>query len=171
VNKNTEKVVEIEKSIQFHSDEVSALRETQKQDIQTLQQSLKEQAEELDRKFLLLEKHDRKYNSLFYGFEEHKGENVYEIIRESCINDLELDEERVRNMYFAHGHRVPSKEAGPNPIIVKFTSHEDKEMIMSQAYKLAGKQKRILTDLPVIMKKERARIAKEAYNIRKSEAL
>ena len=62
--------------------------------------------EELDKKLLLLEKHERKYNLIFYGFEEESGENVHETLRESFMNDLMIDEERVRIMYFANGHRL-----------------------------------------------------------------
>ena len=40
-------------------------------------------------------------------------------------------------------------------------------MLMANAYKLAGSRRRTLPDLPVAMKKERGRLAKEAYRIRK----
>lgn len=54
---------------------------------------------------------------------------------------------------------------------MRFCHYEDREIIMSNAYKLAGTGKRIMTDLPVIMKDERARLAKEAYGIRNNENL
>ena len=41
----------------------------------------------------------------------------------------------------------------------------------SRAYKLAGSRRRILSDLPVDMKKERGRLAKAAYDIRQNEKL
>ena len=77
----------------------------------------------------MLEKHDRKYNLIFYGFREEAKEDV---LRESFVNDLDLDEERVRNMYFSNGHRIPQKSPGPKPIIFRFTSFEDRELILHQ---------------------------------------
>ena len=38
-------------------------------------------------------------------------------------------------MYFAAGHWVPSKAAGPNPIIIRCTSLEDSELILSESKK------------------------------------
>ena len=43
--------------------------------------------------------------------------------------------------------------------------------MLANAHKLAGSKRRILPDLPVVMKKERGRLAKEAYQIRKTEKL
>ena len=42
-------------------------------------------------------------------------------------------------------------------------------MVLSNSYRLAGTKKRILIDLPLEMKQERARLAKEAFNIRRTE--
>ena len=53
---------------------------------------------------------------------------MYNVVRQSLITDLKLEEERVRNMYFAAGHRVPTKAAGPKPIIIRSTSLEDREL-------------------------------------------
>ena len=126
---------------------------------------------ELDVKLQLLEKQDRKYNLLFYGFHEVAGENVFGVIRNSLINDLHLDEERVRNMYFAAGHRIPTKSPGPQPIILRCTSIADRELILSAAKNYKGLKKRVLIDLPQGMKNERSRIATAAYHIRKNEEM
>lgn len=42
---------------------------------------------------------------------------------------------------------------------------------MSNAPKLAGSRRRILSDLPVKMKEQRGKLAKEAYKIRHEEEL
>ena len=73
-------------------------------------------------------------------------------------------------MYTADGHGMKTEQR-PTPFINCFTSYEDWELVLSQAYKLGGKQKRITTDLPVTMKKERGRLIREAYRIRKEEKL
>lgn len=72
-----------------------------------MQTDLNSKVAEMDKKLKLLEKHDRRYNLLFYGFTEEYNENVHETIRESFIQDLKIDEERVRNMYFANDDRMP----------------------------------------------------------------
>ena len=59
----------------------------------------------------------------------------------------------------------------PKPIILRFASYADREMVLSNAYKLAGSKWRIVNDLPVIMKLKRKRLSNEAYKIRKSENL
>ena len=74
-------------------------------------------------------------------------------------------------MCFMNGHRYPSRGAGPNPIILHFTSFDDRELVSSHAKNLLNTKKRILTDLPVSMKKKRDRIAKLAYEIRQTENL
>ena len=78
-----------------------------------MQTELNSKMVEMDKKLKLLEKHDQKYNLLFYGFTEEYNENIHETMRESFTQDLKIDKERVRNMYFAHGHRMPSKNPGP----------------------------------------------------------
>ena len=119
-----------------------------------------------------MEKHDRKYNLLFYGFKEERNENIFANMRQVFVHDLGIDPYTVDSMYFVHGHRLPSENAeGPKPIIIRFSHFGDRELVLSMAYKLAGTRRRILSDLPVSMKKERRRIAKEAYYIRKNEKL
>lgn len=132
-------------------------------------EELKEQMRELDNKLVLLEKYDRKYNLLFYGFTEEADEDVFDILKESFITELKVDEERARNMYFSNGHRFPSKAPGTKPIILRFTSFEDRELVLSSAHQYAGKKKRVLVDLPAEMQQERSRLSKKAFEIRKKE--
>ena len=177
-----ETVTDMEKSVQDNSDRMSDIEKKQKEIISDIEKGQKDKLQaakneldgkikELDKKLMLLEKQDRKYNLLFYGFEEVAGEDVYKTVRQSLIHDLELDEERVRNMYFAAGHRVPTKAPGPKPIIVRCTSLEDRELILSESNKYGGKKKRVVVDLPKSMKEERSRLAKIAYEIRKAEEI
>lgn len=127
---------------------------------------------EISQKLLLMEKQDRKYNLLVYGIPEEAEEDVCAKMRELFVNDLEISQRRVNAMYFAHGHRLPSKsKTGPKPIIIRFTSFGDRDLVLSKAPKLAGSKRRIVTDLPVVMKEERGKLAKEAYRIREDEKL
>lgn len=180
VNTMKETVFEMEKSVQDNSDRMFEIEKNQKkmekdQDtkiktaLDATKAELDEKIEKLDVKLKLLEKQDRKYNLLFYGFPEEGGENVYDVIRQSLITELKLDEERVNNMYFAAGHRVPSKAAGPKPIIIRCTSLEDRELILSESKNYGGLKKRVVVDWPQEMKEERGRLSKLAYEIRKSE--
>lgn len=98
----------------------------QEEKLNTVTQDLNTKLSNLDNKLKLIEKHDRNYNLLFYGFPEDRGENVYDMLRESFISDLQIEEERVRTMYFSNGHRFSSKGQGPKPIILRFTSPDDK---------------------------------------------
>ena len=85
---------------------------------------------ELDKKVKLPEKQDRKYNVLFYGTEEEAHENIYDTFGDSLMKDLGVDVERERTMYLAHGHRLLFSSPGPKPIILRFTSFADRELIL-----------------------------------------
>ena len=169
VDTMNETVKEMEKSVQNNSDKMDDLVKDQEGKIKAACTVLDDKLKELDNKLMLLEKQDRKYNLLFYGFQEEAGEDVFSVIRQSLILDLKLDEERVRNMYFAAGHRVPTKGSGPKPIIIRCTSLVDRELILSESKHYGGKRKRVVIDLPKTMKEERSALAKKAYEIRHSE--
>ena len=98
VNSMKETVSAVEKSIQDTSDRMTDLENSQEEKIKAATEKLDEKILVLDTKLKLLEKQDRKYNLLFYGFPEESGENVYKIIRQSLITELKLEEENVRNM-------------------------------------------------------------------------
>lgn len=166
------KVLEIENSLEFQSKEQKDHEKKQDEKLDKVEKDLDKKIKDLDAKLMLLEKHDRKYNLLFYGIKEDHNENIYEKVRELFLTDLEMEEEKVQSMYFAHAHRLPSNSReGPRPLIVRFTSFEERESVLAHAPKLAGTRRRIVSDLPVPMKKERARLAKQAYDIRKKEGL
>lgn len=180
MTKVKETISNVEDSLDFQDGQIKTLKEDQKNQIKTMKEdreaeiaaasaALDLKLNKLDIKLKLLEKQDRKYNLLFYGFEEEEGENVFAKLRDSFINELNLDEERVRSMYFAAGHRIPTKGSGPKPIILRCTSIADRELILSEAKNYGGLKKRVLIDLPQSMKDERSRLANAAYDIRKKE--
>ena len=159
----SEQVDGIEKSLEFHVTK-----------IEEVDRKLDEKKQELENKKLLtLEKHDRKYNLIFNGIEEEVKERLYDKMRHFFCDDLKIERSRALEIQFVNGHRllVDAKHTGPKPIIMRFACYEHRELVLSQAFKLAGSGKTILTDLPVPMKKERQRLAKTAYGIRKGEKL
>ena len=163
-------VDDVEHSIEFHAGKVDTIENKQEQKMEELKKELDEKIEILN-KILTIEKHERKYNLIFHGIEEDRKENLYDKMREFFVTQLKIEQERVNQIHFSNGHRLQTRNTGPKPIIMRFCHYEDREIIMSNAYKLAGTGKRIMTDLPLIMKDERARLAKEAYGIRNNENL
>lgn len=132
-----------------------------------------EKINDLDKKLLQLEKHDRKHNLIFHGIDEEKNEKIYDKMRNYFVQSLHLDAEKARHIYFSNGHRLPvdAKFTGQKPVIMRFTNYEDRELVLAQAFNLAGSGISILTDLPVVMQKERQRLAKVDYSIRQNEKL
>ena len=158
---------EIEKGLEFQSEIISKHKREQEDNLTKMQNEMDLKIKELNEKLLLLEKHDRKYNLLFYGIPEERGEDLFEKMRQLFLDVLDISASRVDGMFFMNGHRLPSEPAsGPRPVLIKFCSFEDREIVLSKAYR-----RRILTDLPVVMKRERGRLAKQAYKIRQDEKL
>ena len=165
-------VEEIEKCLEFQSEIISKHKREQEDNLTKMQNEMDLKIKELNEKLLLLEKHDRKYNLLFYGIPEERGEYLFEKMRQLFLDVLDISVSRADGMFFMNGHRLPSEPAsGPRPVLIKFCSFEDREIVLSNTYKLAGIRRRILTDLPVVMKRERGRLAKQAYKIRQDEKL
>ena len=54
---------------------------------------------------------------------------------------------------------------------MRFSSYDDRELVLLHAFKLANEEKSIQSDLPVILKKERQRLAGITYTIRNEEKL
>ena len=165
------KVTEIEKSIEFNSKTCEDKAVAQTDSLNKVKAELEGKVQELENKLLLQEKQDRKYNLLFYGITEEPNEDIEDKLKNIFLKDLKLDYGRVSNMYFAHGHRIPTKSPGPKPIILRFAQYSDRDLMLSNAYKLAGSKRRIIADWPVQMKNERGRLSKIAYRIRKNELL
>lgn len=165
------KVNDMEDTIEFNSGLCKERDEEQTVSLKTIKAELETKVKELEDKLLLQEKQDRKYNLLFYGIPEEQDENLDDKLKTLFLDDLGLEFDRVNNMYFVHSHRMPSKSPGPKPIILRFCQYQDRDLVLSKSYKLAGSKRRIISDLPVIMKAERARLAKIAYKVRKDEKL
>lgn len=178
IHGNTSDIVSINRALEDHehtmeftASKIKESGEKHRREMKKLEKSINERIKQLDQKLMLLEKHDRKYNLLFYGIPEENGEKLYDKMRRFFVTDLGIEEEKAQLIHFVNGHRYPTKSDGPNPIILRFTSWDDRELVLSHANHLVNTRKRILTDLPVAMKLERDRIAKASYKIRKEESL
>ena len=165
------KVSDIIKSVEFSSKTCEEKDKKQTAALREMKEELECKVKALENKLLLQEKHDRKYNLLFYGIPEEQNEDIEDKLKNLFVDDLKLDYTRVNNMYFAHGHRIPSKTPGPKPIILRFSQYSDRDLVLSNAYQLAGSRRRIIADWPVQMKNERGRLSKVAFQIRKDEKL
>ncbi|CAG2220278.1 unnamed protein product [Mytilus edulis] len=130
----------------------------------------------LKEKQLLLEKHDRKYNALVYGMPEKSDENIWKVIDDLMINYLKMEKPKAESFPFANAHRIPARQNSgekklPNQIISRFIHYADKELFLSHGSHLAGKNIRIVDDLPPCMKDARNELAKIAYKIRSDDNL
>lgn len=148
------------------------VQEIENEKLEKQKTDLQKQIDNLAEKAVLLEKHERKYNILIYGIDDsNRDENIYGVTRHLFTQDLEIDHRKAQAIPIANAHRLPTRSKGPKPIIVRFLHFGDKHLVMSRAHKLAGKQIRILDDLPVSMKEERFQLSHVAYKIRKNEKL
>lgn len=166
-----EKLVEYEDSIEFNSGMIKEKEEKQMKALEKTEKRLDGKIKELNSKLMLLEKQDRKYNLLFYGIPEEINEKLYDKMRSFFVTDLGIEKEKALNIHFVNCHRYPTKNKGPNPVILRFSNFDDRQLVLSHAKNLLKTGKRILTDLPTQMKKERNRIANIAYQIRKGEEM
>lgn len=164
-------VEDIEQSMEYQASKVEDLAKEQEEKLAKVNCDLQEKIESLNTKLMMLEKHDRKYNLIFYEVAEEQGEKLYNKMRGFFLHSLKIEEEKVKKIHFSNGHRLPTDHDGPRPVIMRYVSYEDRELVLSQAFNLAKTGMRILTDLPVPMKKERQRLAKVAYGIRRDEHL
>ena len=140
---------------------------TKIKEIEDRENKLKEEIGMLKERNLDMERHNRKYNLLFYGIPESRDENIYETVKTFLQEEAKIPKERVEQMIFANIHRIPKKGAGPKPIIVRFVQWTDRDLVLNQVFKGALPQnKNILTDLPTVLKEERYNLSKEAYKLR-----
>ena len=166
-----EKLEDYETSIEFNSSMIKDTEQNQTKKLEEAEKRVDEKIKELGNKLLLLEKQDRKYNLLFYGIPQEANERLYDRMRHFFATELGIEKETAQNIHFVNGHRYPTKNKGPNPVIIRFSSWDDRELVLSHAKNLLNTGKRILTDRPTKMKIERNRIANIAYQIRKGEEL
>lgn len=178
-----ETVKSLENSINFQGDEMDSqkkelteMKKSQKQiesrqtEMEQRENKLKKEIESLTAKNLDMERHYRKNNLLLYGIIETPGENIFSVVKTFLKGEAKLSEEAVNQMVFVNAHRLPHMGTGPMPIIVRFVSWIDRQLVLGQVFKgVLPKGMNILTDLPPVMKAERHRLFAIATTLRKSE--
>lgn len=162
--KTNTKVNHLEKSVEFHD-----------QDISDLQKDLKKvqhEADELKMQLLYQGHYSRRENLMFVGIEENgtpfdaenetannNVENTNEVIYDFLHRELSFENAQSR-FEFQRIHRV-GKRTGkkPCPIIVRFLRYSDREDVLPRAKtSLEGKDYGVFEDMP-----------KEIYQLRKAQ--
>lgn len=173
-------VSEVESSLSFQGGQVESQKKElnemwQKQkhfmakikEIEERENAMKSEINALKEKNLDMDRHNRKYNLLFYGIAEPPRENILETVKTFLKNDVKLQEDRIEQIIFANMHRIPKTGPGHKPIIVRFARWEDRELVMNQVFKgVLPTAKNIQTDLPPVLKEVRYNLQKEAYKLR-----
>ena len=168
--------VQFEKAIEFEGKRIDTLEKSSLDP--TDSKALLDKITELENALKYQEFRSRKYNLLIYGVVEKDNENVYDEVEGFLRNDCKIDNDRISQIKFANCHRLPKnpnrdttyKPDAPKAIIVKLISMADRNTILSYAKNLP-KGKTVRTDLPSILKTKRAKLAREAYKLRKEKNL
>lgn len=155
VNSIEPKVFDVEKSCSFISGENDdRKRELEKaraeinrlkSDNQTMKndiESLKVKNAALETKVTDQQSRLMRDNLLFYGVTERgRHEDCEEIVKEICVNTLELDE--ARNMTFDWVHRIgPFSNNKVRPIVARFHYFKEREIVRQKAYEKGAELKR-----------------------------
>lgn len=138
-------------------------------------EALEERIENLEKQVNYQEMRSRKYNLLFYGFPQSKGEDTEEIIRNFVKTEMNLGDSD--NIPIGNVHRIPQfasfgKEPTrrPDAIIVKFIHMKDRDRILSATRNLKkGCKKIVRSDLPAELKKLRSELSTIAFEMRQKK--
>lgn len=203
-------VVELEKAVNFNAEKIKSI---EKESLPKLTEDLERKNQELERKLVLLEMHQRKQNLLVYGVHENRNENIFKTVTEIMSFFFKIPPVDAAKIHLVNAHRLPAPQVGPGkeaairPIIIRFTKMVDRDRLLNAfeesrrqrpapnagglpqpadqpeiplqqtpddpAQALAQKFERVTvrTDLPPEMKRERGRLAAEAYKLRKEKNL
>ncbi|XP_068697186.1 protein unc-13 homolog C-like [Montipora foliosa] len=114
-----------------------------------------------------LESHSRRNNLIFYSIPEEEKESnaktedlVFTFLEEKLKMQVEA-----KDISIERAHRLGKrKENKSRPIMVKFSFHRDKDLILSSAYKLVGTGFGISQDFlqEIVIRKELVKVVKEA---------
>ena len=159
------------------------------------QQAVVKVRNEVEEKLLQLEIHDRKLNLLFYGIPGSPDEDPYKLVQQAFASLLRISPNEAAAIPLVNVHRLPTKpydrrgstSSNPDPIIVRFAAMKDRDRVLrafeqpAQQRHQNGQQQQqqqhptqrltVRTDLPAKLKRERGRLAKIAYDLRKSQHL
>ncbi len=103
-----------------------------KKEIKSLSQKLACMSKENDvlkKKLLESDNYSRKNNLKFFGIPENTGESTRDLLQKlaTVLHTMELN---LANFSIDNIHRLPTNGKGPRPVIVKFCSNLDKQLIL-----------------------------------------
>ncbi len=101
-------------------------------------QDLKNENMRLKQRVLLQESYSKKYNLKFYNIVETPGE-THRDLQSKLHNVLGLLDIDMSRFYIDNFHRLPKEGNGPRPVIVKFISFLDRELVWNSKGRLYGR--------------------------------
>jgi len=164
LNKKTDGLID---SVEFHSEEIEKLK-TDMEDLRKENTALKT---DFDKKLLIQEVYSRKINLLVYGIADTEDP-------ETACHTLFAEMGLTRHMDFVNIHRLPRFNTtmertanAPKPVMVKFLKMTDRQLVYDASFKqrdlLKKRRITIRTDLPVVLKKYRGKLADKGFAMRK----
>ena len=141
-----DKIKELEAGLTYNQEEVSSLNEKaaksseeHAKDVATLTERIADLEQQLKQELennIKLEQYTRRENLRFNNIEETEGEDCKTLLTSIIQNELGVDVSHIR---FHAVHRVGKKlESRSRPIIARFVSREDRDLVFSKR----GKMKR-----------------------------
>ena len=139
-----DKIKELEVGLTHNQEEVSSLNEKavkiseeHAKDVASLTEQIAELEQQLKQEVennIKLEQYTRRENLRFNNIEETEGEDCKTLVTSIIQNELGVDVSHIR---FHAVHRVGKKLEGKNrPIIARFVSREDRDMVWSKRGKM-----------------------------------
>ena len=177
LNDNLAKIeAETQKAFDFDNDRIVAIEKSLANAKPESVEKLEERIKQLEETNQYQEWRSRRYNLLVYGIKEGNDEDTAGVFKKFLIDNCKIEGDRVEKIGIANCHRIPKnpdsdpdyKPGAPNAIIIKFLTMKDRNTVMASARNLP-KGMAVRTDLPKALKTKRARLARQAYQIRKTE--
>ncbi len=166
------KLDELFETVKFNSDGIVANSEK----IDEVRIEMAEMKMDYEKRFLQQEIYMRKNNLLVYGVDDARDPAT--AVRE-LFNTLQIPNADTIGLVTVH--RLPRTSTNPytakqpKPILVKFITLDDRQTVLHASYKqgdlLRKTKNTIRTDLPVLLKKFRGKLATKAYNMRTKKNL
>ena len=129
---------------------------------------MSKQIEDLQEKALWEEYDRKKDNLIVYGLEGSESfEKTTEVAKQFMKDGLKLDSEWVDNLQLKSCIRLQGHGKGPLPLRMTFFWPEDKDKCLKAGHNLRNTKLSLRTDLPKLMRIERAKLASKAYGMKK----
>ncbi|CAG2211114.1 unnamed protein product [Mytilus edulis] len=127
-----------------------------KQEIKVSINEVKEENDELKDTIIDLQCRSMKNNLIFTGLREPENENTENLIRGFIKDELHI----YHKLELGNVHRFgtgaqPGKRGRPRPIVARFIYHNDLAMVMSNTYRLKGKQYGVNKQFPEAIEQAR----------------